>query len=55
MAKKEKGIACPDCGCRHLIVDATRKFFGGVTRYRICRNCGRRVRTREIIKKKKAD
>ncbi len=49
---KEKGLSCPDCGCRHLVVETTRRFFKGVTRYRVCRNCGRRVRTTEIIKGK---
>jgi len=45
---KEKGIACPVCGCRHLFVVYTRQRPGGViNRRRECRNCGKRLTTSE--------
>lgn len=44
----EKGIECPDCGCRHLFVRATYNRKETIVRVRICRNCGRRLRTAEL-------
>ncbi len=41
------GVECPDCGCRHLPVYYTRARRGFILRIRHCRNCGRRVITRE--------
>ena len=43
------GLRCPKCGCRHLIVDTVRQQFDEAKRYRVCRNCGQRVRTFERI------
>ena len=44
------GLKCPKCGhfdCWETL--ATRRIPGGVRRYRVCSNCGRRVKTREKI------
>ena len=41
-------MQCKDCGCSHLPVVYTRHREGKVVRVRECRNCGRRVATREI-------
>jgi len=54
-----KGIACPKCGCRDFRDDQGRPWQtiktvpipGAVRRYKICRHCGRRVRTKEVIEK----
>ena len=46
--KDERGLVCRGCGCRHFLVVYTRKMVGGgVERRRECRNCGRRITTRE--------
>ncbi len=46
----EKGLACPACGCHHLLVLRTRPHTGGrVMRQRECRNCGRRLITYESL------
>lgn len=42
-----RGIACPDCGCQDLRVQNTRDGNGIIKRWRVCRNCGRRVVTQE--------
>ena len=41
------GISCPKCGCKHLLTDSTARSVEEVRRYKICRNCGKRVRTVE--------
>jgi DNA-directed RNA polymerase subunit RPC12/RpoP len=41
------GIACPQCGCRHMRVGDTDPLSGKIRRYRICRHCGRRTVTFE--------
>lgn len=41
------GLECPDCGCRHLPVYYTRRRRRHILRVRYCRNCGRRIVTRE--------
>ena|GEM_PF-2371025 len=41
------GLECRSCGCRHLPVVYTRQRGATVVRVRECRNCGRRLRTRE--------
>ena len=43
------GLRCPRCGCAHLIVETTRQQFDERKRYRICRNCGQKVKTYERI------
>lgn len=44
-----KGLECPQCGCRDLRVYKTRHVSEEIDRRRICRNCGFRVTTMEII------
>ena len=43
----KRGIECPDCGCRMWWVETTRPADGVITRYRVCRHCGRRKTTIE--------
>ncbi len=43
------GLRCPNCNCRHLVVETTRQQFDEAKRYRVCRSCGTRVRTFERI------
>lgn len=47
--KRDLGLQCPKCGCRHLPVWYTRKRPGHILRVRRCRHCGRRVTTRERL------
>ena len=42
-----RGLACTQCGCRHLPVNYTRQRRGFILRVRECRNCGKRMVTRE--------
>ncbi|MBU0639316.1 MAG: hypothetical protein KKB50_10665 [Planctomycetes bacterium] len=44
-----RGLRCPKCGCAHLPVLYTRQKLDHVLRVRCCRNCGRRVATRERL------
>jgi len=46
------GIICPKCGCRDWRVTNTIVHNGSIIRYRVCRNCGRKVRTKERINSK---
>ena len=39
-ARDRQGIACPDCGCRDLLVVGTRRLPDNIKRWRRCRNCG---------------
>lgn len=51
------GLKCPTCGCqdfrgsdgRPWNVTRTMPIPNGVRRYRTCRHCGTKVRTRETI------
>ena len=43
----EGGIRCNRCGCTDLRVSKTIRENELVTRYRVCRHCGRSQRTRE--------
>ncbi|NJL31983.1 MAG: hypothetical protein HC898_10315 [Phycisphaerales bacterium] len=46
----KRGLECPDCGCKHFRVLYTRRAWGGrLLRRRVCRHCGRRVTTYEIV------
>ena len=45
--EEPKGLVCPKCGCRHLLVVYTRPQAGGILRVRSCRHCGKRIVTRE--------
>lgn len=57
MTVKQKGIECPNCGCSHLLSedgkpwDVTKSVpqSGFIVRKRVCRNCGKKVTTRERI------
>jgi len=40
-------LQCRTCGCRHLPVVYSRPFPQYTMRVRKCRNCGRRLLTRE--------
>ena len=42
-----RGLECRKCGCRHFVVDNTRKLNRMIIRYRRCRHCGRRMTTSE--------
>ena len=45
-----KGLRCPGCGCGHFETDKTVPVSGRrIRRYKVCRYCGRRVRTTERI------
>jgi len=44
---KQQGLVCRKCGCRHLVVDNTRRANRMVIRYRRCRHCGARMTTCE--------
>lgn len=41
------GLECRKCGCRHFLVDNTRKVSRMIIRYRRCRHCGTRMTTCE--------
>jgi len=41
------GLVCRGCGCRHFHVLYTRPKVGHILRLRECRNCGKRISTRE--------
>lgn len=45
------GLACPACGCRDTrVVTTWHSSDGGETkRTRVCRNCGKKLTSREII------
>ena len=43
----QSGVVCRTCGCRDLPVYYTRRRNGRIIRVRECRNCGRRMMTRE--------
>ncbi|MBN2377050.1 MAG: hypothetical protein JXD22_11655 [Sedimentisphaerales bacterium] len=44
----EKGLVCRGCGCRQFTVVYTRESWGNtVIRRRECRNCGKRILTKE--------
>lgn len=47
--EREGGLACPDCGCKDFRAANTVRIAGGIRRYKVCRHCGRRIRTREKI------
>jgi len=45
--QKDVGLECRNCGCRHFSVEGTRIANRQIVRYRICKNCGQRMTTRE--------
>ncbi len=46
-AAAQRGIECPQCGCRDMRVETTRRSDNMVVRYRVCRHCGQRKSTIE--------
>jgi len=57
--KKQVGLKCPNCGCEDFRDEEGRPWdtvktipiFGAIRRYKICRYCGKKVRTKETIEK----
>jgi len=47
VAEAGRGLECRKCGCRHFLVDHTRKVNRMIVRYRRCRHCGQRMTTCE--------
>ena len=55
--KKQRGLRCPNCGCADFRDEMGRPWDtvktvnipGAVRRYKICRYCGKMVRTKEKI------
>ena len=47
-AEAQGGLVCRQCGCRHFEVLYTRPRPDSVKRVRQCRNCGKRLVTREV-------
>jgi len=47
-AASQRGIACPNCGCRDLRVCKTKPHDGDIGRRRECRYCGQRITTMEV-------
>jgi transcriptional regulator NrdR family protein len=46
--RDERGIACPQCGCRHFDTTHTEPLRDGrIRRRKVCRYCGRKVLTFE--------
>ena len=46
--RSERGIRCPQCGCRHFDTTHTEPLRDGrIRRRKTCRHCGRRVVTFE--------
>jgi len=48
-AARDGGLECPECGCHHFDTVYTRHHAGSVRRRKQCRNCGKRILTRERI------
>jgi len=59
--KKPQGLRCPKCGCADFrdelgmpagfVTTHTVPLPGAIRRYKYCRNCGKRIRTKEMIEK----
>lgn len=55
--KRRLGLQCPNCGCEDFRDEMGRPWetvktvliLGAVRRYKICRYCGKKIRTKEII------
>jgi len=43
------GLKCPRCACRHFYTVNTKRLRGWIRRRKVCRNCGRKIRTRERL------
>lgn len=47
--KDDRGITCPQCGCRHFYTTNTEPLRDGrIRRRKACRHCGRKIVTYEI-------
>lgn len=46
--RAKEGLECPRCGCRHFEVYRTIPREDVIIRERICRHCGRKMRTSEV-------
>lgn len=46
---REGGVKCPNCGCRHMPVWATRNEANRIKRIRRCRNCPTEIITYEML------
>ena len=45
----ERGLVCPQCGCRHFRTTHTEPLRNGrIRRRKVCRHCGRRMLTYEL-------
>jgi len=53
MSEKKDGLKCPVCGCSDLRTPNVINIPGAIRRYKICRYCGKRVRTKEVIEVRK--
>jgi transcription elongation factor Elf1 len=51
----KKGLICPKCGHQNFETVKTIPLWGWIRRYRICENCGRKIRTKETIEKTNID
>jgi transcriptional regulator NrdR family protein len=52
----DRGIVCPQCGCRHFYTTNTEPLRDGrIRRRKECRHCGRRIVTYEITTTKDQD
>lgn len=48
--KPPVGILCPQCGCRHMLaIQSNPKPKQTKLRYRECRQCGKRILTKETV------
>ena len=46
--RAERGICCPQCGCRHFFTTNTEPLRDGrIRRRKVCRHCGRKLATYE--------
>jgi transcriptional regulator NrdR family protein len=47
--QSQRGICCPQCGCRHFYTTHTEPLRDGrIRRRKICRHCGRKIVTFEV-------
>lgn len=49
LASGHAGLACPQCGCRHLPAVRSRRVKNRMVRTRACRACGHQLTTSEKI------
>lgn len=57
--KKQVGLECPECGCKDFrdeqgnpwVTTNTIPILGAIRRYKYCRYCGKKIRTKEVIER----